>query len=52
MRTEAEIRQILKDLQEAHQWAIRNRPSGKAKIQSLEEWIGLLEYILGFYDED
>lgn len=52
MKTEAEIKQIRKDLMEAHQWAIRNAPPGKAKIKSLEERIGLLDYILGIYDEN
>lgn len=51
MKTETEIREILDDLNEALKWALENRPVGLAKIESLNERVGLLEYILGDYDE-
>lgn len=52
MKTEEEIKSVLKDLQEAHQWALRNRPSDKVMIATMSSRIGFAEWVLGMYDED
>lgn len=52
MKTEAEIREMLSTLEEAHRRAIENKPKAKNYIESLREQISIVRYILGTYDED